>query len=138
MDDVMNFAKSIMPIGLPVLKGIKKDDLIVIILNREIAFNNLRSEYLKILKDDFKNSFEFARINLGLTYTQEELLDKNLFMINQIKELKEELSSLRKELSSLRSRYGIRKYNGSYRCIACGVTYTTIEEAVKCCRERRL
>jgi hypothetical protein len=104
-EEAANLAKSIMPIGLPILRSIRKTDLIVIILNREIAFNNLRVEYLKLLKDDFKNSFEFARINLGLTYTQEELLGKNLFMINQIKNLKEELSSLRSELSSLRRRH---------------------------------
>lgn len=74
-------AKSIIPIKSIQLKDMTKEQLKIIILTREISFNNVQRELNNMRKD----IFDVSRIDLALTYTQEEIINT---CIVQAKELK--------------------------------------------------
>lgn len=96
---VEELSKSIMPIGLNTLNKLSKNNLKIIILRREIKFNEIREKYLEGFKNNRIDKFQLERVKRMLTWEQQEIINENdklkkeiLYKKSQIRLLKARLN----------------------------------------------
>ena len=82
-------AKEIMPLTLLEIRKLRKDDLIVMILTREISFNNLREEWQQQVTSNIKDEFVLRKVNtiIGQNEEMRNVVDLQYQIMNLEKRL---------------------------------------------------
>lgn len=85
-------AKCLMPLTLKEIRHLRKDELMIVILTREIAFNELRKEWQTQVTSDIKDEFVLRKIDLVIG--EDEKLRDVMFLNRRIMLLEQRLIRL--------------------------------------------
>ena len=98
--DVDKSSKSLMRVGLGDIKRLKKEDLIKIILNREVAMDSMRASFQELSKKNVKEKFFLDR--LKLLFSKEQI-----YLVNEIDRLEEEVKRLKNDKLILQGKISV-------------------------------
>ena len=95
-------ARELTPLTLKMIRHIKKDDCITIILIREIAFNELRREWQETAKEGIKDEFLLRKVEAVIGNNAD--LRDSVKLNYKLMRMEEEMDRLRKQNYSLNNK----------------------------------